>query len=407
MLWAITALFVLLSLVAETDATTSVQRAQSGNDNNAHCVASMASNAVFALAQMEASWRLAAQGLHPADGENPVGHKRKYPITVLSRGDEDGCLQYNIKEPPSRYPGGASFYATIEGDEIHVCAVKVFFDGNYTVECPRPQQPKACAVVTVFLEWEDFRAYHNGKNGGGAIASNSGGMRRELAEPLFREKYCVPGEAPAHTPHHTSLAGWVQKNSTGQKGPWAEWQSDGLVWKGATGRVQQPSANQSAQYRECFRGLNMVDILGASHLNYMGWCIVDEVLHYMGIDKPSRNTNPVPKDLLDKAQKQLKVHGRKNFYKPKEGRGDAAKFDFIKKCGGHLADCISELKDCDCYFEHMANGDLALRVCSHKVTSMATASAAIHLMLLNLPASNSSSLPWTEKNVIISMTGHW
>ena len=138
----------------------------------------MAHSGKHELRQMEKGWDLLDKRKHPA--VKPVAFDAK-TLKVGHMPPIEGwpCFRYLIEEPivAERVPGGLSFYAVISGTELRVCEVDNFLNGSYVVACPKPRLG-SCASIKIVLEWTNFEAYHNFKNGGGNIASNSGDFRQ-------------------------------------------------------------------------------------------------------------------------------------------------------------------------------------------------------------------------------------
>jgi len=373
----------------------------------------MASNAIFELSQMEMSWQLFEQNgdLHDGIQSSPNTVKVNYSIAKEER--NLGCLRYNVTERPSKFPGGASFYAIAESGPKQVCTVENYFDGHYYVLCPRPN-PGSCAVIKIFLEWEHFRAYHNDAAGGGTISANSGGLRHGSALLLMEETHCEPLDTANSSLSTLVPAGWVMKEaSAGLPGPWAEWQEK-MVWRDSCGNVQRTSAARSQEYRKCFAHLDLVEFIGASHLNYMGFCAMDEVMHYLGMSKANNAHTMLPANLKPNAQSLLELNARGvHFFKGKHAE-NKSHFEFVRSCGDRPQDCLgAPPKVCDCFFEvrrpaeKIKSETIALRACSHKVSTLGAATVILHLLLLNLPPRVTAEKPLTEKHVMVFMSGHW
>jgi hypothetical protein len=297
--------------------------------------------------------------------------------------------------------------------------------------------------VTITLEWEGFAAYLNPTAGGGTINSNSGGFRAEKGVVLLKEKICTlknaTHEPPTATPGH-----WVTRTSiTGAsaKEPFAEFQGK-FVWQDSCGRLQRTSAERSAEYRKCFRS-KFVEFMGcvhlawlyfgsilhipprvlseqflcarllrsrASHIDYMSFCMLDEILHLKGLSKASRGKNMIDSKLIGEANGKKAIFGRNGDLFRGAHAKNKSEYAHVMKCGSRPQDCIAAiegtLKNLECYYETDQDGSgeaVSLRACKFKTATLGGSTAALHLLLLNLPP----DVTWTEDKVFVMMTGHW
>jgi hypothetical protein len=352
--------------------------------------------AEFEMKQMLHAWEYLESPTLPVTGqgsrrrrlnEKPgVGTVHDYHAKRVGDSDE-GCYRYLVKETRrnAHQPlGGASFLATIRGDELHACAVEEPSPSNgthatYVVTCPRSGLPGTCADVKISLRWETYGAYHNSGSGGGSIDSDSGVMRPGSNMPLYAEQECAP--AAASTLELSRRAGWVKTSATGIKGLLAPWQSN-WVWRDACGRYQQTSRARSDEIRRCF-SKKFVEFIGASHLNYMSFCLLLDVMHYVGTSKKFRS---IPASVTDRdvARENLRAgRGSDTF------NGNAAEstvenktyFEYVHGCSDRPHDCLGKQvdgqTDMDLFYENDPRDktNISLRATSIKVCTRQRARA--------------------------------
>lgn len=256
-------------------------------------------------------------------------------------------------------------------------------------------------------------AYHNDDTGGGTIDPNSGGKRQQAALLLMNDRHCEPAttntkNSSLHDLIPAAAAGWIPTSTTGLPGPWAEWQEKS-VWRDTCGNVQRVSAERSMEHRTCFANLDLVEFIGASHMNYMAFCAMDEVMHYLGMSKANAQYTMLPHGLQKEAKSllQLNARGTNHFFAGEHAK-NKSHFESVRHCGDRPHDCLSVTSQCDCFFEVSPQKDaVKMRACSYKTSSLGTASAVLQMLLLNLPPHVTAKKPLTEKHVIVIMAGHW
>ena len=96
--------------------------------------------------------------------------------------------------------------------------------------------------------------------------------------------------------------------------------------------------------------------------------------------------------------------GRVSFF---QGPHAENKTDYkrVLACEDHPQDCLGEINKMSCFFDVDSQPNQAtLRACATKTTTLGSSSALLHALYLNRPK---DSEPWTERRVVVLMSGHW
>jgi hypothetical protein len=156
-----------------------------------------------------------------------------------------------------------------------------------------------------------------------------------------------------------------------QKRNWefAPWQKD-WVWKDKCGVLQKHSKDKSIYYQEaCFEKRDIfVDFLGASHLNYIAACLLDEIFRFACGSKVCMQSNSLIMHGHEFAQAAGAIsdkEGRLNFFNGKYAT-DKSLFHNLTGCGDRPQDCLGLLTTMDCYFGN-EHDTPKLRACATKV----------------------------------------
>jgi len=343
---------------------------------------SMDSHATSELEQMVRAWGHAGMGINDPDDTSrqlrsvSSGSYQSYNIFEVHK--HPRCVRFIVHETTvalgtqdhpleRRVLGGASFLAMIEGDELHVCEVVAALEANgtYIISCPRPR-PGTCSNVTVTLNWELYDAFHNAALGGGKIKADSGGARRPQEQVLLHKEVCGPEEQEPLDSLRRAREGWVKTSATGLPGPWATWQ-DKWVWRDRCGRYQQMSGRRSSEYQACFKS-KFVEFVGDSHLNYISFCLMDEVMHYTSMAKPARRVSRVHKERIDDTDRERIRQGKDMFFQGVYAQNKTL-FEQVRQCGENH-DCLGRgLDHLDPFYEDdpTDSSKVIMRACSYKV----------------------------------------
>ena len=337
-----------------------------------------------------------------------------------------------------------------------MCSVANYLNGTYIVACARPL-PGSCKTFTLDLAWEHFDAFANKNSGGGTIGAavglSSGGARGShvtidtstkgkcQGTNLFRKPTClefnsdkpnVYGETicepestrhPVWTPERAPSQGfgeWVTNeeaqrelgNTSLASTPLAEWQ-DIWVWRdGCSGKLQHVTRSSSNAHRGCVAGtlldaandlanqavntkIDFIHLMGDSHLNYMAWCMSDEILH-LALKGRSNSAN----EFVRKATGMLLTEHNPRYT-------NKTHFEYVTKCQSRPQDCLLPLngKVLNCLSTDPLDPDLdsELRFCMSKITTLGQAASMLLLTKLNLP----STVTLNERFVVVIMVGHW